>query len=32
MAGTRAAETSPDSIEAEVIVWMADRYGYAWPR
>ncbi len=31
MVGTHAAETSPDAIEAEVIRWMADRYGYTWP-
>lgn len=28
MAGTHVAETSPAAVEAEVIAWMADRYGY----
>jgi hypothetical protein len=32
MAGTHAAETDPDDIEAEVIAWMADRYGYVLRR
>jgi hypothetical protein len=32
MTGTHAAETSPGSIEAEVIAWMAERYGYEPPR
>lgn len=28
MTGTHAAETSPDSVEAEVLAWMRERYGY----